>query len=129
MLLAGDSWPGDEAAASDAGLFLVPVFASFIFDLSCSYRLYVLFLAPAMTGNKRSVFKPSSCCLVISAEEPGHLEGAVPGGAAGLSPACSLCRKHGRTEMPRFTVLHLVTHPALGKRLGLRGPALELGFE
>lgn len=31
--------------------------------------------------------------------------------------------------MPGFTLLPLVTRPALGKRPGLRGPALALGFQ
>lgn len=69
------------------------------------------------------------CCFVIGAEEPGHLEGAVPGEAAGLSPPPAASAANTAGQMPRFPLLHLVTRPALGKRRGLRGPALELGFE
>lgn len=62
------------------------------------------------------------CCFVIGAEEPGHLEGAVPGEAAGLSPPPAASAANTAGQMPRFPLLHLVTRPALGKRRGLRGP-------
>lgn len=61
-----------HAAAFDTTLFLEILFASFIFDLSCSHSVFSFSLSLLSRAelNACSIFKPRSCHLVISGDEP-----------------------------------------------------------